>query len=109
MKSTQTSHGFQAPTSTAPVKATPPGQLLIPRPQLNATLESVYNTTHRTATAHQAAHADSDDEGWGSDFDDVSWTKEEQDYFDARFDWEDRKMAGVEREPPPVPPRSWAK
>ena len=108
MKSPQTSHGFPAPTNTGRLNATPPGQLLIPRPQLK-TLQSVHNTTQQTATAPQATHADSDNEGWGSDFDDESWTKQEQDYFDARFDWEDRKMAGAVGEPPPVPPRSWAK
>lgn len=108
MKSPRTSHGFQAPSNAGRVNATPADQLLIPRAKLK-TLQTVHNTTQQAGTAPQAIDADSDDEGWGPDFDDVSWTKEEQDYFDARFDWEDRKMAGVVGEPPPVPPRSWAK
>lgn len=38
-----------------------------------------------------------DDDGWGSDFDDVCYTAEEQGEFDARFQREDGQIAAAQR------------
>ncbi|WNH50830.1 hypothetical protein [Stenotrophomonas oahuensis] len=70
----------------------------IPRPTLVP--QTIRNTSEFTG---------SDDEGWGSDFDDVNWNSEWQAYFDHRFDWEGRQIAGVVGEKPPVPPRAGSK
>ncbi len=98
----------QRPPSGTRVIDLPPGGFRIPRPSLR-TLQSVQNATQTVTNLLRPTSAGGDDEGWGSDFDDVSWTQEEQDYFDARFRWEDRQMAGVSGEKPPVPPRGLGK
>lgn len=85
------------PSLSAVVKQ-PEHVFRIPRPSL------IPQTVHNTSE-----FVGSDDEGWGSDFDDVSWNSEWQAYFDARFDWEGRQIAGVVGEKPPVPPREGPK
>ncbi|WP_421569170.1 hypothetical protein [Stenotrophomonas sp. PD6] len=60
----------------------------------------------RTVSAPTNGTLDSDsDDGWGSDFDDDELTPAERAWCEARFDWEERRMAGRVGEPPPVPPR----
>lgn len=47
------------------------------------------------ATAAPPAASVADDDGWGSDFDDVCYTPQEQAWFDVRFELEERQIAAA--------------
>jgi hypothetical protein len=62
------------------------------------------------ANARTCLTLDTDsDDGWGSDFNEDELTPAERTLCLARFDREERQMAGRMGDPPPVPPRQPAK
>lgn len=49
------------------------------------------------ATGATQATSVADDDGWGSDFDDVCYTPQEQAWFDVRFELEERQIAATHK------------
>lgn len=45
---------------------------------------------------------------WEPDPNDEVWDEEEMHYFDARFGWEERQIAGEDAGKPPEPPAKWS-
>lgn len=45
---------------------------------------------------------------WEPEPNDVAWDEEEMRYFDARFNWEERQIAGEDPGAPPMPPAKWS-
>ncbi len=45
---------------------------------------------------------------WEPDPADEAWDEEDMRYFDARFEWEERQIAGEDAGDPPEPPAKWS-
>lgn len=45
---------------------------------------------------------------WEPDPNDEAWDEQEMRYFDARFEWEGRQIAGEDAGAPPEPPANWS-